>query len=41
MRQLRTTLTVIEEFVPECPAPPAPEEPFDQLGDLAPVTGSP
>ncbi|MFD8635539.1 TetR/AcrR family transcriptional regulator [Streptomyces sp. NPDC059533] len=26
-RQLRATLTVIEEFVPECPAPPAPEVP--------------
>lgn len=32
---LRATLMVIEEFVPECPAPPAPED------DLAPVTGSP
>ncbi|MFJ8012438.1 TetR/AcrR family transcriptional regulator [Streptomyces sp. NPDC096339] len=27
VRQLRATLTVIEEFVPECPAPPAPEVP--------------
>lgn len=26
VRQLRATLTVIEEFVPECPAPPLPEE---------------
>lgn len=41
VRQLRATLTVIEEFVPECPAPPAPEGPSEQLGDLAPVTGSP
>ncbi|MCJ1681002.1 TetR/AcrR family transcriptional regulator [Streptomyces sp. APSN-46.1] len=41
VRQLRTTLTVIGEFVPECPPPPLValvEEPFDQLGDLAPVT---
>lgn len=35
VRTLRATLTVIEEFVPECPAPPVPED------DLAPVTGSP
>lgn len=35
VRTLRATLTVIEEFAPECPAPPVPEE------DLAPVTGSP
>ncbi|MFJ7269454.1 TetR/AcrR family transcriptional regulator [Streptomyces sp. NPDC099050] len=35
VRTLRATLTVIEEFVPECPAPPVPEE------DLLPVTGSP
>lgn len=35
VRTLRATLTVIEEFVPECPAPPVPEE------DLQPVTGSP
>ncbi|MFB6523362.1 TetR/AcrR family transcriptional regulator [Streptomyces sp. NPDC056401] len=35
VRTLRATLTVIEEFVPECPAPPVPEE------DLVPVTGSP
>ncbi|MFJ6485623.1 TetR/AcrR family transcriptional regulator [Streptomyces sp. NPDC091682] len=41
VRQLRATLEVIEEFVPECPAPPGHEEPFDPLGDLAPVTGSP
>ncbi|MFD4870290.1 TetR/AcrR family transcriptional regulator [Streptomyces sp. NPDC058412] len=40
VRQLRATLTVIEEFVPECPAPPATEGPFGQRGDLAPVTGS-
>ncbi len=26
VRQLRATLTVIEEFVPECPAPPAAED---------------
>ncbi|MFD8953726.1 TetR/AcrR family transcriptional regulator [Streptomyces xanthophaeus] len=26
VRQLRATLTVIEEFVPECPAPPVPED---------------
>ncbi|MFF5449285.1 TetR/AcrR family transcriptional regulator [Streptomyces sp. NPDC012888] len=36
VRQLRATLTVIGEFVPECPAPP-PSGPTD---DLAPVTGS-
>ncbi|MFA7768647.1 TetR/AcrR family transcriptional regulator [Streptomyces sp. NPDC048723] len=41
VRQLRATLEVIEGFVPECPAPPGPVEPFDPLGDLAPVTGSP
>ncbi|MEV7522996.1 TetR/AcrR family transcriptional regulator [Streptomyces sp. NPDC091371] len=41
VRQLRATLTVIEEFVPECPAPPAPEGPFEERDDLAPVTGSP
>ncbi|MFD9305894.1 TetR/AcrR family transcriptional regulator [Streptomyces sp. NPDC060048] len=35
VRTLRATLTVIGEFVPECPAPPVPE------GDLLPVTGSP
>lgn len=35
VRTLRATLTVIEEFAPECPAPPVPEE------DLPPVTGSP
>ncbi|MFD3677453.1 TetR/AcrR family transcriptional regulator [Streptomyces sp. NPDC058613] len=27
VRQLRATLTVIEEFVPECPAPPVPDDP--------------
>ncbi|XKJ39946.1 TetR/AcrR family transcriptional regulator [Streptomyces sp. 147326] len=41
VRQLRATLTVIGEFVPECPAPPATEGPFGQRDDLAPVTGSP
>ncbi|MEU9237673.1 TetR/AcrR family transcriptional regulator [Streptomyces subrutilus] len=41
VRQLRTTLDVIEEFVPECPAPPAPGEAAGQRDDLAPVTGSP
>lgn len=41
VRQLRATLTVIEEFVPECPAPPVPEEPAAHQVDLAPVTGSP
>ncbi|MEU9256375.1 TetR/AcrR family transcriptional regulator [Streptomyces sp. NPDC048270] len=41
VRQLRTTLAVIEEFVPECPAPPAPGEAAGQRDDLAPVTGSP
>ncbi|MEU9163859.1 TetR/AcrR family transcriptional regulator [Streptomyces sp. NPDC048424] len=40
VRQLRATLTVIEEFVPECPAPPNTEGPFGQRDDLAPVTGS-
>ncbi|WP_371614886.1 TetR/AcrR family transcriptional regulator [Streptomyces sp. NBC_00454] len=49
VRTLRATLTVIEEFVPECPAPPAAEDELrgsDQRGgglrgdDLAPVTGS-
>lgn len=35
VRTLRATLTVIEEFAPECPAPPVPEE------DPVPVTGSP
>lgn len=35
VRTLRATLTVIEEFVPECPAPPLPED------DPVPVTGSP
>ncbi|MFI8504401.1 TetR/AcrR family transcriptional regulator [Streptomyces sp. NPDC085524] len=41
VRQLRATLSVIEEFVPECPAPPAPEGPRGQPDDLAPVTGGP
>ncbi|MFF9981560.1 TetR/AcrR family transcriptional regulator [Streptomyces erythrochromogenes] len=40
VRQLRATLAVIEEFAPECPAPPPTEEPFETAGDLAPVTGS-
>lgn len=35
VRTLRATLTVIEEFVPECSAPPVPGE------DPVPVTGSP
>ncbi|MFE9794167.1 TetR/AcrR family transcriptional regulator [Streptomyces goshikiensis] len=39
VRQLRATLTVIGEFVPECPPPPLPEGPFGQADDLAPVTG--
>ncbi|RKT03565.1 TetR family transcriptional regulator [Streptomyces sp. 3211.6] len=42
VRQLRATLTVIEELVPECPAPPvAPEEASsapDDHGDPVPVT---
>ncbi|MBT2407288.1 MULTISPECIES: TetR/AcrR family transcriptional regulator [unclassified Streptomyces] len=41
VRQLRATLTVIGEFVPECPAPPVPEGSSDQVDDLVPVTGSP
>ncbi|MFE5495590.1 TetR/AcrR family transcriptional regulator [Streptomyces virginiae] len=41
VRQLRATLAVIEEFVPECPAPPPAEEAFEPADDLAPVTGSP
>ncbi|MFI6149564.1 TetR/AcrR family transcriptional regulator [Streptomyces sp. NPDC051109] len=41
VRQLRATLTVIGEFVPECPPPPLPEDAFESVGDLAPVTGSP
>ncbi|MEV6582024.1 TetR/AcrR family transcriptional regulator [Streptomyces sp. NPDC051582] len=41
VRQLRATLTVIGEFVPECPPPPLPEEAFETTGDLAPVTGRP
>lgn len=49
VRTLRATLTVIEEFVPECPAPPAAGDELrgsDPRGgdlrgdDLAPVTGS-
>lgn len=39
VRQLRATLTVIGEFVPECPPPPLPEEAFEKADDLAPVTG--
>lgn len=41
VHQLRATLTVIGEFVPECPPPPLPEEAFETVGDLAPVTGRP
>ncbi|MFF4848523.1 TetR/AcrR family transcriptional regulator [Streptomyces sp. NPDC001194] len=41
VRQLRATLTVIGEFVPECPPPPLPEEAFGTTGDLDPVTGRP
>ncbi|UUU43051.1 TetR/AcrR family transcriptional regulator [Streptomyces sp. NBC_00162] len=41
VRQLRTTLNVIEEFVPECPAPPTLDEADEQRHDLAPVTGGP
>ncbi|KOU15087.1 TetR family transcriptional regulator [Streptomyces sp. WM6372] len=41
VRQLRATLTVIGEFVPECPPPPLPEDAFESAGDLAPVTGGP
>lgn len=41
VRQLRTTLNVIEEFVPECPAPPLPADAAGRRDDLAPVTGSP
>ncbi|MCX4524734.1 MULTISPECIES: TetR/AcrR family transcriptional regulator [unclassified Streptomyces] len=41
VRQLRATLTVIGEFVPECPPPPLLEGPFDRADDLAPVTGRP
>ncbi|MCY0921835.1 MULTISPECIES: TetR/AcrR family transcriptional regulator [unclassified Streptomyces] len=40
VRQLRATLTVIEEFAPDHPAPPAHEAPGDP-DDHAPVTGSP
>ncbi|WP_327282412.1 TetR/AcrR family transcriptional regulator [Streptomyces sp. NBC_01205] len=39
VRQLRATLTVIGEFVPECPPPPLPEGAFETVDDLAPVTG--
>lgn len=39
VRQLRATLTVIEEFAPECPAPPAADEAPLKRNDLAPVTG--
>ncbi|KOY54621.1 TetR family transcriptional regulator [Streptomyces sp. XY332] len=39
VRQLRATLTVIGEFVPECPPPPLTEGAFEKAGDLAPVTG--
>ncbi|MFD3543638.1 TetR/AcrR family transcriptional regulator [Streptomyces sp. NPDC058662] len=41
VRQLRATLTVIEQFAPQCPAPPADGETDGQRNDLAPVTGSP
>lgn len=41
VRQLRTTLDVIEEFVPECPAPPTREGAAGERDDLAPVTGRP
>ncbi|KOV14640.1 TetR family transcriptional regulator [Streptomyces sp. XY413] len=41
VRQLRATLAVIEEFAPECPAPPPAEGAFEVADDLAPVTGSP
>ncbi|MFE2129884.1 hypothetical protein [Streptomyces amritsarensis] len=41
VRRPRATLAVIEDFAPECPAPPRAEEPFATVGDLAPVTGSP
>ncbi|MGW0394461.1 TetR/AcrR family transcriptional regulator [Streptomyces sp. NPDC003042] len=43
VRQLRATLTVIGELVPQCPAPPALEEPtttLDDLDDQVPVTES-
>ncbi|MFD8983618.1 TetR/AcrR family transcriptional regulator [Streptomyces sp. NPDC059564] len=44
VRQLRATLTVIEEFVPECPAPPAAPEGLastpDDRRDHLPVTES-
>lgn len=40
VRTLRATLTVIEELVPECPAPPAAESDLPG-GDPLPVTGSP
>ncbi|MGW7103572.1 TetR/AcrR family transcriptional regulator [Streptomyces sp. NPDC054838] len=44
VRQLRATLAVIEEFVPECPAPPVLDGASGAVGDLddqLPVTGSP
>ncbi|MFE2286659.1 TetR/AcrR family transcriptional regulator [Streptomyces sp. NPDC059443] len=50
VRTLRATLTVIEEFVPECPAPPSEDSDLRESDlqkcdlhgdDLAPVTGSP
>lgn len=44
VRQLRATLTVIEEFVPQCPAPPVLEQASAEVGDPGdqlPVTGSP
>ncbi|MDA5280663.1 TetR/AcrR family transcriptional regulator [Streptomyces sp. NPDC054904] len=44
VRQLRATLTVIEEFVPQCPAPPAvldaASNPLGNGDDQAPVTES-
>ncbi|MFF3017976.1 TetR/AcrR family transcriptional regulator [Streptomyces sp. NPDC057939] len=44
VRQLRATLTVIEEFVPQCPAPPAvldtASKPLGDGDDQAPVTES-
>lgn len=44
VRRPKATLTVIEEFVPECPARPVLEQPSGAAGDLddqRPVTGSP
>ncbi|MET9606842.1 TetR/AcrR family transcriptional regulator [Streptomyces sp. NPDC006512] len=44
VRQLRATLTVIEEFVPQCPAPPAAldgtSKPLGNGDDQVPVTES-